>query len=394
MRRSVLLSLLLPALAGCAPDFEPASTLNTLRVLAVQKDKPYAKPGDTVTLRMLYTDASPDAPRPVQVLWLGGFCENPLGDLYAGCFAGLEGGSTGASNAGALGFPPGVVVGQGPTFQISLTKDIISRRPPPPNPKQPRYGISFVFFAVCAGTIEANPNALGPNPSEAFPLACFGAGHERIGPEGFVAGYTEIFAYDQITNENPIVTGFQVDGQDVKPECIGADCIPSEITPPSSDGGVTPDGAAASLDGGSDAAPQTGSGGAGGSGGAPPVQTPDPCKSDSPACIDVCPPGRKDSDCEHTIELVVDPASEEQDGVAVAIEGGNVFEQQWINHYTERGKIPTEVKLLGDATQGFRDSHPTKLVAPHTAGPFHVWAVAHDNRGGANWVRVLMSARE
>ena len=32
------------SLAGCEEDFDPASKLQTLRVLAVQADKPYPKP--------------------------------------------------------------------------------------------------------------------------------------------------------------------------------------------------------------------------------------------------------------------------------------------------------------------------------------------------------------
>jgi len=64
--RSAISSLSLVALvllsslsAGCGPDFDPPSELHSLRILGVQKDVPYAQPGDTVNLQMLWQDASP-----------------------------------------------------------------------------------------------------------------------------------------------------------------------------------------------------------------------------------------------------------------------------------------------------------------------------------------------
>ena len=36
---------------ACGAQFDPQSELQTLRILAVQKDKPYAKPGEDVEMR-------------------------------------------------------------------------------------------------------------------------------------------------------------------------------------------------------------------------------------------------------------------------------------------------------------------------------------------------------
>src|SRR5262245_31190336 len=91
MTRAIPLLLLasLGAL-GCAPEFEKQATLTSLRVLGVRKDKPYAEPGDTVKLSMLYDDATlagADAAaksRDVKILWISA-CANPDGDLYLGC---------------------------------------------------------------------------------------------------------------------------------------------------------------------------------------------------------------------------------------------------------------------------------------------------------------------
>ena len=68
-------------LLGCGPDFDPPSELHSLRVLAVQKDKPYAQPGDTVKLQMLWEDASLNVGRPVTIAWSAP-CFDPEGDLY------------------------------------------------------------------------------------------------------------------------------------------------------------------------------------------------------------------------------------------------------------------------------------------------------------------------
>jgi hypothetical protein len=372
--------------------------VSTLRVLAVQKDNPYARPGETVNLSMLVSDGAP-TPRALQITWLGGFCENPLGDRYAGCFADLAG----KQGAGPFGLPEGVVVGQGPTFSVPLTPTIISRRPPPVNRRQTPYGVSYVFFTACAGQI-------GPAPAgELFPIACFDTKTKgRVSPEGFVAGYSEIFAYDELRNQNPIVTGFEVDGQAVAPDCIGVDCVAQGIPLPPDAGapGASPlgdagptsqDGSAADASPSADASSPEGGKADGGhvkKPPPPPPQVADPCDHDTPACIDMCTEPKQD-DCKpkHSIKLIVDPASVEHDTVQESTQGGTVYEQLWIDYYTEQGKIPVEVKLLGDATAGYQEAHESELLAPRKPGVFHVWGVAHDNRGGTQWARITMGAR-
>lgn len=400
----VVLPVLVAGL-GCAPDFEPASTLNSLRVLAVQKDKPYALPGDTVTLRMLVTDSSPGGPRPIEIVWLGAFCENPPGDLYAGCITKF------VSAGGGRAIPDNIYQGNGPVFQMPISPTIISRRPKPLNPKQYPYGNSFVFFTACAGHIDVAPEAHldtladGGIP-QAFPLGCFSPTGARLDQSSFVVGYTEVFASVDVHNENPVVTGFEIDGQPNVPiDCIGAKCIPPLDTGLGGDAGLPPGAApgtpsdgggldaaladAGVVDSGSPPAAGTDAGGF-------KLPEADPCEADSPgvACIDVCTKEKQDDCPKHTIKLLVDGDREnaDYDKNASNIEGHKVYEQGWINYYTEGGKIPVEVKLLSDATLGFQDKAETKILAPKKKGPFHIWAVAHDNRGGAQWVRLRMSA--
>jgi hypothetical protein len=97
------------------------------------------------------------------------------------------------------------VCGVGLEYSLQLSDKIISDHAPPPD-TSPHYGLEYVFFLVCAGT-------LGPAPSgQQFPVACYSKSGKQLGAEDFVVGYTAVYAYDTITNANPLVTGFSVDG--------------------------------------------------------------------------------------------------------------------------------------------------------------------------------------
>jgi hypothetical protein len=368
-------------LSGCAPKFESPSKLDTLRVLAVQKDAPYARPGETVTMRMLLDDASEKAPRDVQVSWFAG-CENPPGDVYPGCFASLldaDGGHAGA---------PALIPGSGLEFSYPISKTIISRRPPSSDPKQVPYGLSFVFFAACAGEVRFEAPS-GDSPS--FPLACYSKSGERLGMDDFVAGYSQTFVYDEMTNANPIVTGFELDGNGVPPECTGASCIPLEAAELRAPGGTSLASDAGAGSPGADAAAPSGADAGGGDAGAP--VSDDPCATGGPGCIDVCTTPSVDDCPVHSVKLLVDPKSAEHDTVSEARGGKTLLEQMWVNYYSDAGKFTHDIKLLNDSTTGWQEDHAGEIRAPQTTGPFHVWGVAHDNRGGTQWARVRLSTR-
>lgn len=198
----------LTGIAGCEEDFDPASQLQTLRILAVQADKPYPKPGDTVSLQMLWHDgvAPPTQPRPVQIAWLGG-CFNPPGDLYYACYEQLE------QKFAAIEQDPSLIdqlIGLGDTFSIEIPTDLISSRPPPEGTDP--YGLTVVFFAACAGTLlPAEPG------DDGLPFGCFDAAGNRLGPDDYVPGYMLLYSYEERTNENPILYGLIINGQLVDP---------------------------------------------------------------------------------------------------------------------------------------------------------------------------------
>ncbi|MBX3182421.1 MAG: hypothetical protein KIT72_08770 [Polyangiaceae bacterium] len=313
---------------GCGAEFDPPHKVTSLRVLGVQKDKPYAKPGDDVTLSLLWHDSSEQAPRPVQVAWYSG-CFNPPGDLYYGCFEALSGG--------------GGNVGLGEQHTVSIPSDIISSRPPPRDPELVPYGLSYVFFAVCAGQ-------LGPAPAEqGFPVACFDDQGKQLGADDFVAGYSGIYAYDTFENQNPVITGFEFNGRVVEPDCIGAECLSN-----------------------------------------PPAPSDDCSRV---ACVDSCADDGDPTCPGIAFRPLISSSVAEVDDIALVSEGRNLTEQMWVNYYIEDGGLKSSVRLLNDATKGWNEDFGTEYYAPKQPGDYKLWAVARDNRGGSEWIRITVRVR-
>lgn len=237
-------------------------------------------------------------------------------------------------------------MGTGDTFTFTMPADVISSRPPPDDPKVPPYGLAYVFFAVCAG--ELGPAATGAQAAT-FPIGCFDADGDPLGADDFVAGYTAVYGYDSIRNENPIITGFKFNGVSVTPSCQNEECLTV------------------------------------------PQQTPD-CAGGDP-CIDPCSKDG-DPDCPaYDITAIVDPASAESDEVSKLAYDRSVSEQLWVDYYVDRGGVKSPVKLVNDAQKGFNDDYSTEFYAPKKSGTLSIWAVVHDNRGGMSWVRTEVGVR-
>jgi hypothetical protein len=341
------ISLALSAL-GCGPEFDPSNEIKTIRVMGVQKDRPYAQPGDEVSLQMLWHD--PQGRSDLQRAWIGG-CVNPPGDLFYGCFA--QQGMTGMT--GQMGGE--VPFGLGDSFTVRLPSDIISGRQGQFVSGQRPYGLYIVFFAVCAGQLsfdmEVDPEAAG---STGLPIRCLDAQEQPLGSEDFIVGYSSIYSFEDVSNENPSFSAgpndqgeFLIDENLAPGDCLGADC----------------QGAAAvevdcSLEG--------------------ETRCIEACEQDGDFA---CPP----IDVAPRIEQVV-----ETDPVTSEIYGSDVTEQMWVNYYVDRGAI-NEVRLLNDATSGWNAKYRGQLRAPKAPGPLQLWAVAHDNRGGMQWSRVTLQVK-
>jgi hypothetical protein len=324
--------------AACGPQFDPSNEVKTLRVLGVKKDKPYAQPGDTVNLQLLWHDPKGRADADLQRAFIGG-CVNPPGDLYYGCFA--QYGQTGDVPA----------IGVGDTFHVTLPSDIISSRADL-ELGQTRYGLYIVFFAVCAGKldfVELDPKDAG---STGLPLRCLDDAGQPLGSEDFVVGYTSIYSFEGVSNENPSFTvddagqgQYLLAGQAVAADCVGNACQ-----------------------------------------GAPAVEvdcdaTPERCIK---ACADDGDPSCPAIDLKPAIEKKI-----EKDEVSSKLFRTTVTEQMWVNYYVDRGGI-SEVRLLNDTNSGWNEKYRGQLRAPKDTGPMQVWSVIHDNRGGMEFSRVTL----
>ena len=364
---------------ACGPsDFDPASLIESVRILASRSDKRYAQPGATVHLQVLAVDARPDAStnEPMEVYWLPFVCVNPPKDAFYACFSQLEGMSANAAQAGVgvdgggaatlsgaisgwdggaesgvsgggLGSLPGgslrsIPTGQdiskylikGPRAQFQLPTDIVSSHPPPSKGTTP-YGLAVVFNIACAGHIEIMP--LDPNNQdpEQIPIGCFNAQHAQLTANDYVLGYTEVFAYDSLTNKNPVISSFSFRDASVP----------------------------------LDAAAEAG------------------------VSFPYCPAGTKK--CPDNIAVLgVPDASWERDPQNLnGPDGGPLGEQIWVDYYTTMGTLSDDAILVFDPTEGrVVAPHPENIQSITTKQRGTLWAVLHDNRGGADWITVALNA--
>jgi hypothetical protein len=370
------------ALVACGPlDFPDESLINSVRILASRSDQPYAKPGATVRSQVLAVDARPDASgnEPMRIFWLPFVCINPPNDAYYACFSEFEqnpsevdqyraadgggGGSIigaisawdGGAEAGVGGglglfadggesahaslasIPSGVDISpyliQGTRVVFHLPSNIVATHPPTKGVTP--YGLAVLFNIACAGHVELVPlDPTNPNP-EQIPFGCFNSQHQQVSADDYVIGYTEVFAYDTLTNHNPVIGSFSF-----------------------RDAGVP-------LDAGYAAA------------------------VDFPHCTDdntsKCPDN-------HAITGIPD-ASWELDPQDSS-DAGPLREQVWVDYYSTIGTLSDEAILIFDPVLG-RVTAPEQENLSSITKKQHgtLWAVAHDNRGGASWITVPLNAQ-
>lgn len=200
---AVVFLLALVALA-CAPDFDPASKVQSVRILATRADKPYAKPGDTIALELLATDARKDKPRPMAVFWMPVPCINPRADAYYECYPAFE-----------ATIPRGVDLAaqlvSGTKLSVHVPDDILARSAS--SQSGTPFGTLVVFSMACAGHVEyVGPSGTSP---QAVPFACFDENRQRLGADDFVFAFSRIFVFADRGNQNPVIDGLTFDGQPV-----------------------------------------------------------------------------------------------------------------------------------------------------------------------------------
>jgi len=375
-----LLPLLLSAgaLLGCGAEFDPPTEVKSLRILGVQKDKPYAQRGETVSFTMLWHDGSPQvdpadpAKRALEIGWFGP-CINPPYDSYAACGQALQIQSTNDDPSDDL------VTGKGATFQIQVPDrdDLLH---PNQDPKQPPYAVIYVFFAACAGK-------LGPSTDPSFPAGCYAASDTSfttpLGADDFVAGFSAVYVFEaerDYRNTNPVIGGFVVQGlYENNPAivCDGDACLGS--------------------------CDDTGE-----PGNAGPCHNRPPLVDDTDAeavaayctaypkyCVPACADDGDPIECPgYDVHPSMDRAlNSEPDQITNENYGHSYGEQMWIDYYSSRGAMGSATKLLNDATAGWNSGYGTNFYAPSKKGAVSVWAAVHDNRGGVSWAGTTLIVR-
>lgn len=336
-----------PIGSGCATGFDPPSNVNSLRILAVVADKPYVQPGEEVTFKMTYSDglaaSNREPPRPIQITWLGG-CFDPEGDQYFACFPQLQ---EVFEQIASGEISPFGYVSQGvgiDAFTLEIPEDIISRRPRPDF--GPYAGIAYVFFAACAGVVRPIPIEQA-SEAGSFPLGCFDYEGNRLGPDSFVPGYTQVYAFDdERTNDNPTLEGLTLDGEEMSEEFAEIPKVKAcDLT--------------------EDERLESG------------------CSAKDPA-----------EECTlYELKAIIPSDVAEVDPGDGVRDGETLTESVWISYFADGGDIDSGIKLVNDPVEGFQGEFETDWVPPSEPGIYTIWAVLRDARGGSTVLTRLVDVQ-
>ncbi|HVU05699.1 MAG TPA: hypothetical protein VHE30_28315 [Polyangiaceae bacterium] len=186
---------LVPLLVACNGDFDPASRVTDLRVLAVQADQPYAHPGETVNLSALAFDP---AMRPIT--WGWAYCENPKDSSALGCLEALR-------ERKAMGedvrFTTGTDLSR---FSLTVPDNALDG-------VVPGRSLLGVVAVACPGALDPEVQA-DVSDGDPLPVVCRDSAGNRLGSFDFVVGMKRVFVRNADRNENPPISGVTWDGAD------------------------------------------------------------------------------------------------------------------------------------------------------------------------------------
>jgi hypothetical protein len=168
----------------CAPkDFSPASFVDTLRVLAVRADKPFAEPGEHVSVEALVADPTGLGRN---VYFAYGTCLNPGSGEVVDC----------ASRVGPMTTIPVDADGRA-VFGVEVPEDALAKV----SPDLP-IGTLGIVFAVCAGSFVDAPRAPGA------PIGCTNGTRAD-----FMWGVKRVTIITGARNQNPEIVRVLFDRQ-------------------------------------------------------------------------------------------------------------------------------------------------------------------------------------
>lgn len=342
-------ALLALASTGCDAGFAKPSRLESVRVLAVQATPASGSPGRSSTLELVHVDGTrgPDAelvePRGLEIAWFGG-CHNPPSRQFFACYPLLtaiaERLAPKLVETSLAGVPPGIF-GTGSSFELALPDDILTNAPK--TMADPvHYGVSFAFFAVCAGELRPRPDL-----TDRVPVECVEPDSGRaLGHRDFVTGFTTLFSYegDVPVNQNPVFDALEFDGvrvEEMPASACGEDADCGEL--------VLSEG----FEGG--------------------------CDASSGRCLPRIAPCSQSGGCrERRLLPVVEPSSAE------SLPGQTAREVVWANFFATAGSFDTPTQLVNDRVSGWVEDPSAYYELPSSAvGRVEFWVTVHDQRGGS-----------
>jgi hypothetical protein len=195
-----LVALLALGAAACDPDFDPGSNVNSLRVLAVQADNPYAAPGETVRLQALSYD--PEA-RPIT--WAWAFCARPASSSVDSCLADI------AQTTATTGALPLLGMGEGlDSIEVTIPADTLDSIPPEARANT----LVGVLSVACPGNLELNAELDPGGADNPLPFRCTDSAGAQLDLHDSIVSVKRIFMRQTDRNQNPIITQVTFDGAD------------------------------------------------------------------------------------------------------------------------------------------------------------------------------------
>jgi hypothetical protein len=169
----ITLALALGATA-CGNDFEPGSRIASPRILALQADQPYARPGETVALTLLHANPGREA-----LQWAWSTCTLPESSTIDDCLAALDDALT--------PFDP-----DSDALTVTVPRDVLDDVPEDQRPS-----------ALIGVVVVACPGQLREGDTAGVPIRCQGRAGKALPIADIEVGVKRILLREHDRNRNP-----------------------------------------------------------------------------------------------------------------------------------------------------------------------------------------------
>ena len=198
------------ALACDMPEFDSPSEVNGLRLIGLSASSQLVVPGQPISLDALWVDSRPDANDRVITAWFPG-CSNPEYTSFEGCVDELNDLRPEPGQAWPSAFSPIA----GSHLDVEIDPALLDGRDD--------FGIQGFLFAACRG----DRFEFAPTRHATVPILCRDAAGNTVSQPDFRLGLRTVTALPvdlALPTPNPVITGFEFDGQVFEAHCLGEAC--------------------------------------------------------------------------------------------------------------------------------------------------------------------------